>query len=147
MTASPRRHQLRQDCAHAVELVDGMPDPVGDLTDHLHGLAGAIGQCRISRVLRVGHVGVIFQNALRLDDVDASAPGAECHLRRPRRRIECAGHVHMVRDPPFLEVRPVARNQQLTDPQVGLGAVQQCPGFMGHKGFGAFAMIVPRSCQ
>jgi hypothetical protein len=85
-----------QACTHARHLVGRMPDPVDQLTDHTQWLAAAKRLRRVPRELLVGEIGVVFELACRLDDVDSPGASTGGEFGSPGRGVERGGEIDVV---------------------------------------------------
>ena len=78
---------------HARQLFGRMPDPVDKLTDNAQWLAAAKRLCRIPGELLVGDIGVVFELACRLDEVDPPGAFTSGEFGSPGRGVERGGEV------------------------------------------------------
>src|SRR6516162_2049269 len=81
---------------HARQLFGRMPNPVDKLTDNTQWLAAAKRLRRIPRELLVGEIGVVFEVAGRLDDVDSPGALTSGEFGSPGRGVEGGGEVDVV---------------------------------------------------
>ena len=75
--------EVGQSVEHGLKLFGRMSDPVRDLVHDAHRFAATKGLRRISGEFLVGHVRVVLDHALRLDDVDPTSAFTLGHLGPP----------------------------------------------------------------
>ena len=68
-----------------------MPDPVDELTDNVERLAATERLRGVPREPLVREVGVVFEVACRLDDVNSPAVFTRGEFGSPRGGVECGG--------------------------------------------------------
>ncbi|KQV92105.1 hypothetical protein ASC91_05775 [Pelomonas sp. Root1237] len=104
-------------------LLGGVALPLHDFARHPQPRLAAVGLGWIAGELAVSQVGVVFDGAGGLHDVDAAAVLAHGQLSAPDRGFQRRGQIDVVRLLALAVVGHVARLDQVTGLQVGLGAV------------------------
>ena len=111
-----------QPILHRLQLLGRVADPMLDLAHHAQRIAGAVGRGNVAREFLVGEIGVVLELTRRLDDVDAPRPLAFRQLRAPGRRLQRRAEIDVLQ-PALDEIAAKAGRDEVTDGEVGLGAV------------------------
>src|SRR5438105_399895 len=90
---------IRDKILHRLDLLRGVSLPIQVLIHDPKRVLGAIGLCRITRKLSVGHIGIIHERPRRFYHVDPARAFALCQFRSPRGREHGLAEVDPWRSP------------------------------------------------
>src|SRR5438552_14241118 len=113
---------IRDKILHRLDLLRGVSLPIQILIHDPKRVLGAIGLCRITRKLSVGHIGIIHERPRRFYHVDPARAFALCQFRSPRSREHGLAEVDPWRSP-LRVVGGIAALKHVPWLQVRLGAM------------------------
>src|SRR6516164_7761932 len=93
---------------HGFELFEGVSLPIHDFAYNTKRILRAVRKRRVTRVLLVSQIGVVFKRASRLHHIDPAGALTKGELGSPDSCIQSAGQINVGRLLPLTVVRIVA---------------------------------------